>query len=353
MAYEHDLTVYIGRFQPFHLGHLALLQQGLQRGEKCVVVLGSCHQARTPRNPFTRDERIAMINLNLTPEEQARVVFVSMRDYYDDARWVDAVRREVGKIAAQGARIGLIGHFKDATSDYLRRFPGWNLMPQDRMGAIDAVHLRDALFQGKDDPEAALAVVAPHVPAGTLGFLRAWLALPFLLPLSEEWRTLRAYKAEWAMAPYPPVFTTVDAVLRCKDHVLLIQRGQAPGKGLFAVPGGFLEARETVYQSAVRELREETHLGLLESDLAQALRNVAVFDHPDRSQRGRIITHAHYFELDSDELPEVRGGDDAASAQWVAIADLAAMEDRFHDDHFHMLDHFLGITDAGAGYLTT
>lgn len=352
MAYEHDLTVYIGRFQPFHLGHLAMLTQALQRGERCVMVLGSCRQARTPRNPFTGDERVAMIRLCLTPEQRDRVVFVQMRDYYDEARWVAAVRREVSAIAGPGARIGIVGHFKDATSDYLRRFPGWNLMPQERMHAIDAVHLRDALFQGEADPAAALAVITPHVPAGTLGYLRAWLALPFLAPLAEEWRMLKGYQAEWAMAPYPPVFTTVDAVLRCRDHVLLIQRGQAPGKGLYAVPGGFLEARETVYQSAVRELREETHLGLLESDLARALRHVAVFDHPDRSQRGRIITHAHYFELERDDLPEVRGGDDASAAEWIAIADLAALEDRFHDDHFHMLDHFLGITDAGAGYLT-
>ena len=65
-----------------------------------------------------------------------------------------------------------------------------------------------------------------------------------------------------------------------------------------------------------------------------------------RSQRGRTITHAHHFDLGDRELPEVRADDDAASVEWVPVAQLAAMEDRFFDDHFHMLDHFLGLTRA-------
>jgi bifunctional NMN adenylyltransferase/nudix hydrolase len=40
----------------------------------------------------------------------------------------------------------------------------------------------------------------------------------------------------------------------------------------------------------------------------------------------------------------VKGGDDAASAEWVPLETLVSMEDRFLDDHFHMLDHFLGVT---------
>ena len=157
---------------------------------------------------------------------------------------------------------------------------------------------------------------------------------------------LRRYREAWACAPYPPVFVTVDAVVRCAGHVLLVRRGQAPGKGLYAVPGGFIEQRETAYQSAVRELREETTLGLLEMSLRQQLKAVAVFDHPDRSQRGRTITHAHYFDLGERPLPEVRAGDDAAAAEWVPVGDLLELEDQFLDDHFHMLDHFLGLTPS-------
>jgi bifunctional NMN adenylyltransferase/nudix hydrolase len=42
--------------------------------------------------------------------------------------------------------------------------------------------------------------------------------------------------------------------------------------------------------------------------------------------------------------PEVAGSDDAEEARWVPIAELPSLEDQFHDDHFHILDAFLGIT---------
>ena len=113
---------------------------------------------------------------------------------------------------------------------------------------------------------------------------------------------------------------------------------------MYAAPGGFIEQRETACQPALRELAEETHLKLLDDTMHRSLRATTVFDHPDRSQRGRTITHAHYFDLGDRELPEVRADDDAQSVEWMPIERLPALEGRFHDDHFHMLDHFLGLT---------
>ena len=293
-----------------------------------------------------------MVRLALTEADRDRVCFLPVRDHYDAARWERAVRDGVTALVAgvEGAAppaITLVGHFKDATSEYLRGFPDWPLLSVDRIRGADGTHLRDALFSAApDQADATLAALVEQAPATTTAFLRAWLQLPFARELAEEWRMLQQYKASWRAAPYPPVFVTVDAVVRCADHVLLIRRGQAPGRGLYAVPGGFIEPRETAYQSALRELAEETQLRLLDDTMRRCLRATAVFDHPDRSLRGRTITHAHFFDLGERELPEVRAGDDAQSVQWVPITRLAALEDQFHDDHFHMLDHFLGLTPA-------
>ncbi|MCW7539250.1 bifunctional nicotinamide-nucleotide adenylyltransferase/Nudix hydroxylase [Aquabacterium sp. A7-Y] len=345
-----EAAVYIGRFQPLHDGHLALLRHALSLAPRCVVVIGSAYQARTPRNPFTWQERAEMVKLALPAADRERLHFLPMRDYYDDTRWVGAVRQGVERLLVglgqpAHAAVALVGHFKDATSEYLRAFPGWRLESQERVGTVDGRHLRDALFSTVGHPlDTTLAALAGQAPPSTLDFLRAWAALPFLPALAEEWRQLKAYREAWAQAPYPPVLVTVDTVVRCRDRVLLVQRAQPPGKGLYAVPGGFIEQRETAYQSALRELKEETRLSLLDSTMRDCLQAAVVFDHPDRSQRGRTITHAHYFDLGERELPEVQGGDDAARAEWVPIAQLPAMEDRFLDDHFHMLDHFLGLT---------
>lgn len=346
-THTFSAAICIGRFQGLHLGQLAVIRRALALAPRVVVVIGSAFQARSAKNPFTWAERVEMIRLALSEEEVARVGFLPVRDHFDSQRWVKAVRDGVQAqlgVLPPGQTV-LVGHHKDATSSYLDDFPGWLLDDVGSQGALHSSAVRDALFGAAGHAlEPALSALVSQVPPSTLEFLRAWARLPCYRKLAVEWECLRAEKALWASAPYPPVFVTVDALIQCADRVLLIVRGRAPGQGLHALPGGFLEPRETVYQSALRELHEETGLHLLPGDIAHALKGVRVFDHPDRSARGRVITHAHHFDLGHRPLPEVQGSDDARSAQWVPIAELAAMEDRFHDDHFHILDSFLGLT---------
>jgi bifunctional NMN adenylyltransferase/nudix hydrolase len=345
-------AVCIGRFQPFHSGHLALLQRALSSAPTCIVVLGSSFQARTPKNPFTWHERAEMIRLSLSEQDRNRVQFLPLRDWYDEERWTAAVRQGVERLSPQtnnAGAIGLFGHFKDATSEYLRNFPGWRMKSLERLHAADATALRDAYFSSpREAMTGTLAALVDQVPAPVRDFLQAWSALPAFEEMRVEWEMLRTYKASWAASPYPPVFVTADVVLTCSDHVLLIRRAKAPGKGLLAMPGGFIDPRETAYQAALRELHEETGVSLLPQTMRQALRTARPFDHPDRGQRGRTFTHAHHFDLGERELPEVVAGDDAASASWVPIKGLSALEDQFMDDHFHILDELLGLTVADA-----
>ena len=56
-----DIAVLVGRFQPFHEAHLALLTRALTVASRCVVIIGFAFQARTPKNPFTWKERAEMI----------------------------------------------------------------------------------------------------------------------------------------------------------------------------------------------------------------------------------------------------------------------------------------------------
>jgi len=342
----YDTAIYIGRFQPVHSGHVALLQRALASAAQVIVVVGSAWQARSPKNPFTWQEREAMLRAALPAADSARLQVLPVRDYYNEAVWVKAVRAGVAGLVPQGARIGLVGHFKDATSGYLRAFPGWELMHMERQGDIDATAVRDAYFGAAPGQAAqALAPLAAQLPAGTRAALERFARTPAYPALQEEWHMLRAYRESWSRRHIRQLFVTVDAVLRCQDHVLLIRRAHAPGKGQLAVPGGFIEPRETVWQSCLRELAEETHCDLTEEALRAALQEVAVFDHPDRSQRGRTLTHAHYFDLgQATGLPAVRADDDALEASWLPVGALREREEEFFEDHFHMLDHFLGLT---------
>jgi len=339
-----DVAVLIGRFQPFHLGHAGLLDAALASAAKVVVVLGSSFHARSAKNPFSWQERAAMIAATLGEADRARVSFAPVRDYYDDTKWAAAVRSAVG---GDGQQVALVGHVKDASSYYLNHFPQWQMIAAGAQGEIDATDIRRVFFEA-EDIDVSLGVLDQVVPAAVRQFLRAWAVLPQYAALVEEHDFIRKYRAAWSRAPYAPIFSTVDAVVVSGGHVLLIRRGGFPGKGQWAVPGGFVEQRERLLQSAMRELAEETGLAVLGSTLEDTLVKVTVFDHPDRSQRGRTITHAHYFDLRSDSLPSVEAADDAAEVRWVPVGELAAMEDQFYEDHFHILDHFLDLSEVPA-----
>lgn len=337
-----DAAVLIGRFQPVHQGHLALVHEALARAPRVFIVVGSACQARSPKNPFTWQERAAMLRECVPETERHRLTVLPIRDHYNEPLWAQAVQQAVAAHTRPQARIALVGHFKDASSSYLAAFPDWTLIRMQRQGDMDANTIRDAYFGAAPGAlDAALSPLAEGVPAATRRWLATFSQTPQYAPLQEEWRMLRDYRASWACAPYPPIFVTVDAVVQCQQQVLLIQRAHAPGKGLWALPGGFLEPHETLWQSCLRELAEETHCELPEPTWRAALQQIRVFDHPDRSQRGRTITHVHCFDLGNTPAPPVRADDDAALATWVPIDQVAPLEEQFFEDHFHLVSQML------------
>ena len=113
---------------------------------------------------------------------------------------------------------------------------------------------------------------------------------------------------------YPHPAVTTDCVIFGFDgselQVLLIERGIEPYKGKWAFPGGFLNMDETAAEGALRELKEET--GLENAYIEQ----FNTYSEPDRDPRERVITIAHYALV---RIQEVKGGDDAAKAQWFPI----------------------------------
>lgn len=342
-AYTHSL--YIGRFQPFHLGHAQMLAHALTIAPRCIVVIGSAHQAATPKNPFDWETRAEMIRNSLTPQDAARVDIVPLRDFYDGERWAQALRSAVQIAAGESAQVALISHYKDASSAYLRWFPHWQTVAFPRQNAIDGTPLRtgfyDAILQG-EAPLLALQTIADSLPTGTKKVLTDWIAhTDDAQEMAEEWKKLYEVRQAWSHSPYDPIFVSVDCVVKCRDHVLLIERDRRPGAGLMALPGGFLEADEFLQDAALRELSEETGVALSFADASVALDEVRVFDHPQRSERGRVITHAYAITLQASALPALQAGDDARSARWVPISELPALEPRMHNDHFHILDTFL------------
>lgn len=340
-----DYLVFIGRFEPLHNGHLAVARHGLSLARKLIILVGSARKPRSTRNPWNASEREVMIRAALA-DAGDRVLFCPLADHlYSETLWVAEVQRTVAEIVhADGgepeAAIGLIGREKDSSSYYLQEFPQWELVDVQHCEVLSATEIRNYLFSGD---EGAMLMVKANVPVPVHGMLEAFRKnSPAYPQLVREAAFLRQYKEAWSNAPYPPTFVTADAVVVHSGHVLLVRRGAEPGKGLWALPGGFVQQDETVLAACLRELREETRLKLPLPVLKGSIKDQRVFDHPDRSQRGRTITHAFYFEFPGGELPLVRGGDDAEKARWVPISEALAMEEQCFEDHFHILEHFVG-----------
>lgn len=334
---DAQLAVVIGRFQPFHLGHLALVEHALAAAPRALVVLGSAGAARAVKNPFYEDERIAMIRESLTPEQRSRVSFAAVRDYYDEVRWATAVKAAAARETS--GRVALVGFRKDDSSSYLGLFPEWHEHALPRQAPIDGTELRRQYF-GPDTGELSPELVQA-VPPGTRSALEAFRRTPHFERLREELTALDDAKAKYGEGP----FVTVDAVVTYRGQLLLVERKHAPGRELWALPGGFLEGSERLLGAALRELQEETQIDRTAAELRASLRAVAVFDHPQRSQRGRTITHAHHFALpDGGGAPAVVGGDDARSARWFDIAALPSMTRQLFEDHYHVIDHFLSVS---------
>jgi bifunctional NMN adenylyltransferase/nudix hydrolase len=333
---EH-IAVIIGRWQILQRGHETLLRTALASAPKVVVVIGSAYRARDAHNPFSWQERQQQFEAILSAEERQRVEFLPVRDYYDDQRWTQAVRGGVAKIA-RAADVTLVGFKKDHTSAYLDLFPGWRFVEVESETEISASDLRSIYFE-TSSMQAALTVIGNYVSAGVRAYLEAWAHLPAYRFCAAEHRAVTDYRQRYTA----PFYLTADSLITANDHVLLIKRGGTIGHGLWALPGGFLEPRERFYQAAVRELAEETGLKPISARMTTALKGQAVFDHPSRSPRGRIITMAFHFDLSGSTLPEVHGQDDASHARWIPRAQLPELEEQLFEDHACILDHFLGL----------
>ncbi len=347
---HYDLAVYVGRFQPPHSGHHYVMRNAASIADRVLVLIGSSTASRSVRNPFSLQERIHMI-AQMTAGLESPLICRGIADSaYNFHDWLIRVKNEVYKLSRDeglaNPRIVLVGAFKDDTSFYLKYFPEWELATVPVYQGLSSSAIRDALYnenralEGKSAAAGEEIFLRENLDASVLANLADWKKTESFASFYRERAFIDDYKAKWASAPFPPTFVTTDAIVICLGHVLVIKRGRHPGKGLFALPGGFLEAQETIQNGCLRELKEETHLDV--PYIQTYIKDQNVFDHPNRDPRGRMITHAFLFDLVNEkQLPEVRADDDASDLLWMPLQDLERNESSFFNDHAQIIRYFL------------
>lgn len=371
--------VYIGRFQPCHRAHIQIINKARELAKSVIVLVGSAHQPRTIENPWTWEERRDMIFESLDKHAKQNVAIVPVRDIvYNNDAWLEQVQEIVMEHSLDNDKIGIIGYSKDETSFYLKSFPQWKTIEVNIIEDLHATDVREAMWINENFDDE----IGKKLPEAIHDYIKSFMLKPEYEKLVEEYQfqlyhdrmwdmdkmldyfleqELPAYKgvgecdaeqlvgeivsllrrSQYKVAPYKPYFNTVDCVVVQSGHVLLVRRRAAPGKGLYAMPGGYLNHNEWSIDGAMRELKEETKIKVAPAILQGNIKDMQVFEHPKRSLRGRIITHTYIISLPDGELPKVKGGDDADKAKWVPLSVFKQMEDQMFEDHYHIINDMI------------
>jgi bifunctional NMN adenylyltransferase/nudix hydrolase len=283
---------------------------------------------------------------------------------YNNETWIKNVQEAVATVPRNGSTVALIGHSKDSSSFYLKLFPQWESIEVESYGTLNATEVRERLF----DPfmlGKSMDWFKDKLSPPIVDYISTWVKQQAYHDMVAEYEFVRDYKDNVAvidtsnvpaifkdeletLLPYlkakpkwPPKYVTVDAVVVQSGHVLLIQRGGFPGKGLWALPGGFLNDEEKILDGVIRELKEETRIKVPAAVLRGSIVAQKVFDDPHRSSRGRTIDHAFLFHLHEDGLPKIKGSDDAVFAKWVPLSEVK--REMMFEDHFDIIENLTGL----------
>lgn len=335
---RYDACVFIGRFQPFHLGHSAVIQTALDHAEQAIILIGGANGARRPRNPWTFQERAQMIQAEF-PGGRIRIMPLADATYNDDM-WIERVQGQVASCVNHKANVALIGHHKDASGYYLKMFPQWENIgvpgKQTLFGGfiMDATTIRDRLFLTGELPTTN--EVSPPV----LAWLTEYMGTPYAREMREQYRFAAEYRKTHDSGKYHRNNVCSDAVVLAGGHILLVQRRQNPGKGLLALPGGHIERKETALDACIRELKEETGIKVPEPALRGSLVSYRVFDDPYRSDLCRTYSHTFLFRLKNERrLPALKISAETIP-EWRPLVDVH--EDQLFDDHYHIITAMTG-----------
>ncbi|HEU12773.1 MAG: NUDIX domain-containing protein [Thermoplasmata archaeon] len=139
----------------------------------------------------------------------------------------------------------------------------------------------------------------------------------------------------YSKRPYKIPSLTVDGIINEGKSILLIKRGRDPFRGLYALPGGFVEYGETVESAIEREILEETGLSV------KIRRILGIYSSPDRDPRGHTVSIVYILER-TGGTP--KAGDDAEELKFFDLDNLPELA----FDHRKIIDDFLNLFNNKA-----
>lgn len=157
----------VGRYQPYHNAHHAVLEDAASRCDHLYVGFGSANCLPSPKNPFTISERIKMIKESCSYEVVQKLEFSRLNDYIgEDEYWARVVERSMSYM--YGKDWGLYASEPHRVEFFRRYFPD-RLVEYYEGPHIDihSTRIRELYFRPDPDMDA----IRSMVPIGTFNFL--------------------------------------------------------------------------------------------------------------------------------------------------------------------------------------
>ncbi len=148
----------VGRFQPFHLGHLHALEFALSRVDKLFIGLGSSNKPPQKDNPFTAKQRETMIWSSINDKMKERISIYTIPDFDNHIKWIEAISNIVPKFDLVFSNDELTKHLYSHRSCQVISIPFLN------RSELSGTNIRDLITNDKSWVDL--------VPSGTRDFLK-------------------------------------------------------------------------------------------------------------------------------------------------------------------------------------
>jgi bifunctional NMN adenylyltransferase/nudix hydrolase len=309
------------RCQPFHKGEMFLLSKALEIVDELIIIVTSVQKMRTLDNPFLSEEIFSLMKKYIGKKRIRNVIGVGDLLYDEDHWLLQANRIILENISEKDEEFYIIGHKNDKNDFYgMFDFDFIDVCDFTDHGSEYKV-TDDILYEYFKNSKISDEVVDKKL-------LQKFMQTDEYLDLKIQFKNNENL--------FPAIFTCVDALVICNKHFLLVKRKD---NGLYALPGGFLDASELLIDSCKKNVKEKTGLTLNNSDVI----GMHVFDYVNRSKIGRAISNCYFFVLDEKELPKVKGSGEFVEAEWVYFDDLQDLT--FHEDHYSIIYHSIRLME--------
>lgn len=296
----NDYALYIGRFQPFHRGHLACVKYGFSVAKKIIIVVGGHYLAPSLTDPWTAQERKKLILSSFTKTERKRIQFIFLRDrLYNEELWKENLIRDVQLNTESNSKIVIIGHVKDQTSYYLNIFPQWKFIETGNFHNLNSTNFRMGYFSHQKPSYSA-------VPEQSIAFLKQFRRSKVFKTLQLEKECLQNHKQ------------FLFVLLIVGNYLLLKKRSDSPGKNLYSLPDSLDVSIENKHHKKYFITKQSFYLSKYDG----------------QNKKGKEVS---FYFIANDKSFDLTKYTPTKNLKWMLLDDLALNECKMYADHYQII----------------